>query len=53
MMKVVYCTYDIDEMPIALRNKILEGTTVEKIYHSQEVVKTNNNINQIEFDIYL
>ena len=35
MMKVVYCTYDIDEMPIALRNKILERTTVEKIYHSQ------------------
>ena len=34
-MKIVYCTYDIDEMPIALRNKILEGTTVEKIYHSQ------------------
>lgn len=35
MMKVVYCTYDIDEMPIALRNKILERTTVKKIYHSQ------------------
>jgi hypothetical protein len=35
MMKIVYCTYDIDEMPIALRNTILEGTTVEKIYHSQ------------------
>ena len=34
-MKVVYCTYSIDEMPISLRNKILEGTTVEKIYHSQ------------------
>ena len=34
-MKIVYCTYDIDEMPIALRNKILEGTTAEKIYHSQ------------------
>ena len=34
-MKIVYCTYDIDEMPITLRNKILEGTTVEKIYHSQ------------------
>lgn len=34
-MKIIYCTYDIDEMPIALRNKIFEGTTVEKIYHSQ------------------
>ena len=34
-MKIVYCIYDIDEMPIALRNKILEGTTAEKIYHSQ------------------
>ena len=35
MMKIVYCTYDIDEMPAALRNTILEGTTIEKIYHSQ------------------
>lgn len=34
-MKIVYCTYDIDEMPVALRNTILEGTTIEKIYHSQ------------------
>lgn len=34
-LKIVYCTYDIDEMPIALRNTIIEGTTVEKIYHSQ------------------
>lgn len=34
-MKIVYCTYDIDEMPIVLRNKILEGTTVGKIYHSR------------------
>ena len=34
-IKIVYCTYDIDEMPIALRNTIIEGTTVEKIYHSQ------------------
>lgn len=34
-LKIVYCTYDIDEMPVALRNTIIEETTVEKIYHSQ------------------